>query len=165
VLDRLGLNWDNLKQIIRAWSCSASRASADRPQAARPGFGRIAEEYRGVATLPAAGKGRTLFVGFSLAEPARDWFGVQAIATASIAAMSWARVARGSISLSMSRLLRMLDCQLARIKRTADRLPVRGSKDPLWIWHRVSGPPLFRSVASREGRWYFCDPARSHNGR
>jgi crotonobetainyl-CoA:carnitine CoA-transferase CaiB-like acyl-CoA transferase len=156
VLERLGLGWDALKTVNpRLVMLSISGFGQTGPQRERPGFGKIAEGLSGVVNLTGEAGQAPLYVGFSLADASAGLFGVQAVA----AALYRRDVLGGSgarIDLALYEpLMRMLDCQLALNQRHGS--PVRGgTNDPYGFGRSAVRRPLFRTIESASGRWYFA---------
>jgi crotonobetainyl-CoA:carnitine CoA-transferase CaiB-like acyl-CoA transferase len=155
VLERLGLNWNELKAVNpRLVMLSISGFGQTGPQMTRPGFGKIAEGLSGIVNLTGPGGQSPLFVGFSLADASAGLFGIYGVAAA-LFRRDVLGGEGGRIDLALYEpLMRMLDCQLALYAETGT-VPARsGGNDPYSFGIVSDDRPSFRSIGSASGDWY-----------
>jgi crotonobetainyl-CoA:carnitine CoA-transferase CaiB-like acyl-CoA transferase len=155
VLERLGLDWDAMRQINpRLVMLSISGFGQTGPQKARPGFGKIAEGLSGIVNLTGQAGQSPLFVGFSLADASAGLFGVYGVAAALYQRDVLGR-GGGRVDLALYEpLMRMLDCQLA-LHADTGAAPVRsGGNDPYSFGVACPERPRFLSVGSDSGDWF-----------
>jgi len=155
VLTRLGLSWNELRAVNpRLVMLSISGFGQTGPQAARPGFGKIAEGLSGVVNLTGPGDQSPLFVGFSLADAAAGLFGIYGVAAA-LFRRDVLGGEGGRVDLALYEpLMRMLDCQLALHAETGKPPARSGGNDPYSFGIASPGRPSFRSIGSASGDWY-----------
>ncbi|MDB5397551.1 MAG: CoA transferase [Rhodospirillales bacterium] len=155
VLERLGLDWNTLKEANpRLVMLSISGFGQTGPQTTRPGFGKIAEGLSGIVNLTGQAGQSPLFVGFSLADASAGLFGVYGV-TAALYQRDVLGGGGGRIDLALYEpLMRMLDCQLALYAATGVAPARSGGNDPYSFGITSPDRPSFRSVGSRTGDWY-----------
>lgn len=154
VLERLGLGWGNLSAINpRLVMLSIAGFGQTGPDAARPGFGKIAEGMSGLVWMTGSPEQNPLFVGYSLADTTAGLFGVFAVNLA-----LYRRDVQGAggthIDLALYEpMLRMMEAQFA-MRRASGRAPTRtGSNDP-YGWGRAQPrDEAFEFVQAADGQW------------
>jgi crotonobetainyl-CoA:carnitine CoA-transferase CaiB-like acyl-CoA transferase len=163
VLERLGLDWDALKQVNpRLVMLSISGFGQTGAQKLRPGFGKIAEGLSGVVNLTGEAGQSPLFVGFSLADASAGLFGVFGVAAA-LYRRDVLGAGGGRIDVALYEpLIRMLDCQLALHAQTGFSPARSGGNDPYSFGLPATDRPRFRCVESGSGSWYLLAIPTQH---
>jgi crotonobetainyl-CoA:carnitine CoA-transferase CaiB-like acyl-CoA transferase len=159
VMDRLGLGWEALSaRNPRLVMVSISGFGQTGPDAARPGFGKIAEAMSGVVVLTGAPGAVPLHVGFSLADTAAGLAGLFGVSLALFlrdAAPGGGGTGRGArVDVGLYEpLLRMADCQLA-LREALGAPPLRqGSNDPYGWGAAAAEERAVRCLRCSDGAW------------
>jgi crotonobetainyl-CoA:carnitine CoA-transferase CaiB-like acyl-CoA transferase len=155
VLKRLGLDWPVLHELNpRLVMLSISGFGHTGPQAAQPGFGKIAECMSGLVSLTGPPEDRPLFVGFSLADASTGLMGVFGV----MVALFQRDVAGGEgahVDIALYEpLFRMLDIQRA-MSSVAGPVMRRGTDDPYQWGVAEPREVRFGSIRSSSGDWLF----------
>jgi formyl-CoA transferase len=155
VLKRLGLDWPVLHELNpRLVMLSISGFGHTGPQAAQPGFGKIAECMSGLVSLTGPPEDRPLFVGFSLADASTGLLGTFGV----MVALFERDVAGGEgahIDIALYEpLFRMLDIQRS-VSAGVGPAMRRGTDDP-YQWGTAEPRDVrFGSIRSSDGDWLF----------
>jgi formyl-CoA transferase len=166
VLQRLGLDWPVLHALNRRLvMLSISGFGHTGPQAAQPGFGKIAECMSGLVSLTGPPEDRPLFVGFSLADASTGLLGTLGVMVA-----LFQRDTEGGegahIDIALYEpLFRMLDIQ--RAVTAGVGTPMRRGTDDPYQWGAAQARDVrFGAIRSSDGDWLFvavpdpeCDAA------